>query len=273
MYFDLYMIHASNTRGDYMGILVVANQKGGVGKSTTAHSMSAGLSLKGFHVLSIDMDPQGNLSHVMRANMEHESIFEVLLKRTGAAESVQEMPGGEIIPSSGALSSLDMELNQPGREYKLREAIAPLCKDYDYIVIDTPPTLGILTINALTAATSLIIPAQADVFCLQGLGQLHNTIQIVRRYCNPTLAINGILLTRHTERTVLSRELSEVVGDIARQMGTHVFKTTIREGIAMKEAQANRQDIFSYAPYSKPAIDYMAFIEELLNQKQRKRRG
>jgi chromosome partitioning protein len=256
-----------------MEVLAVANQKGGVGKSTTAHSLSVALSLKGFNVLSIDMDPQGNLSHVMQADMEHEGTFGILLKRTTAVASVQEVPGGKIISASGALSSLDMELNQPGREYKLIEAIAPLRKDYDYIVIDTPPTLGILTINALTAAASLIIPAQADVFCLQGLGQLYNTIQIVKTYCNQSLTIRGILLTRYTKRTVLSRELSEVVEDIAQQMGTQVFKTSIREGIAMKEAQANKQDIFSYAPDSKPAIDYMTFVNELLKQKQHRKEG
>jgi len=255
-----------------MEILAVANQKGGVGKSTTVHSLGAGLSLKGFKVLLIDMDPQGNLSHVMQANMDRESTFEILLKRTTAEAAVQEVLGGRIISASGALSSLDMELNQPGREYKLKEALAAIRGDYDYIVIDTPPTLGILTINALTAATSLIIPAQADVFCLQGLGQLHNTIQIVRTYCNQSLAIKGILLTRHTDRTVLSRELSEVVRDIARQMETQVFKTAIREGIAMKEAQANKQDIFSYAPESKPAADYRSFVDELLKQKRYKRK-
>ncbi|GHT96840.1 hypothetical protein FACS1894122_15510 [Alphaproteobacteria bacterium] len=153
-----------------------------------------------------------------------------------------------------------------GKEYKLVEALERIKPNYDYIIIDTPPALGILTVNALTACDSVIVPAQADVYSLQGIEQLHDTVSTVKQYCNKNLKIQGILLTRFSYRTILSKNILELLEQTAEKIQTKLFKTTIREAIAIKEAQANRQDIFSYAPASNAAIDYNNFINELLEE-------
>ena len=137
---------------------------------------------------------------------------------------------------------------------------------YDYCIIDTPPALSILTINALTACTGAIIPAQADIYSLQGIGQLNNTIQTIKKYCNPALTIKGIILTRYNSRSVLSKEVTEMIEQTAAELNTKVFDTKIRECTAMKEAQAMKQDIFTYAPKSNASADYNAIIKELLER-------
>lgn len=249
-----------------MQIIAVANQKGGVGKSTTAHALGLGLSLQGQKVLLIDTDPQGNLSYSMQAEPGRASTYEVLTGKATAREAIQLTGQGDLIPASRLLSGADMELTSIGKEYRLREAIGPVAKEYDYILIDTPPALSILTINALTASSGVIITAQADIFSLQGIGQLYSTIEAVRAYCNPGLTIKGILLTRHSSRAILSRDLTEMITETAAQLNTIVYKTVIRECIALREAQASRQDIYDYAPRSNAAIDYTALVKEILGE-------
>ena len=247
-------------------IIAITNQKGGVGKSTTAHALGAGLALKGYRVLFVDLDPQGNLTYTMQANTAEATAYDLLTKRAAVADVIQATEQGDIIPAGAALSGADMELTATGKEYRLREALAPLRGGYDFIVIDTPPALGTLTVNALTAADRLIIPAQADIFSLQGIGQLTATIQAVQTYCNRALQLDGILLTRHSGRAVLTRDMADLIKDTAEQLGTSVYSTVIREGIAIKEAQANRESIFFYAPKSKAAADYLAFVNEYLER-------
>lgn len=244
--------------------IAITNQKGGVGKSTTAHALGAGLARKGYKILFVDLDPQGNLSYIVQAAPAKPSARDLLLKRAGASDAIQTAAGGDIIPSSPDLSAADIELNSTGKEYRLREALQPVLGAYDFIVIDTPPALGTLTVNALTAADRLIIPAQADIFSLQGIGQLSGTVQAVQTYCNPALEIDGILLTRHSGRAVLSRDMADMIADTAAELGTRVYQSIIREGIAIKEAQANRESIFTYSPRSNAAADYKAFINEFL---------
>lgn len=246
-------------------ITAIINQKGGVGKSTTSQSLAAGLSLKGFKVLLIDMDSQGNLSFSVGANKAAVSILEVLKQEATAAEAIQTVGNLDIIPASISLAGADMQLTEMGKEYRLKEAIEPLKENYDYIVIDTPPALGILTVNALTAADNIVIPAQADLYSIEAIGQLYNTVQAVKQYTNKGLSITGILLTRYSDRTVLSRELSSMIDSTAAQLGTKLFTATIREAIGIKEAQAQKQDIFSYSGNSKVAADYMQFVEEFLS--------
>ena len=170
----------------------------------------------------------------------------------------------DVIPASPLLSRADIEIDTVGKEYKLREALAPVQNNYDFILIDCPPALSILTVNALVAADEIIIPAQADIFSLQGIGQLYNTIGTVKKYCNPALNIKGILLTRHNSRTIFSRDLADTISQTAAQLKTKIFKTVIRENISLKEAQTNQQDIFTYEPKSNAAYDYNKFINELL---------
>ncbi|NLN87097.1 MAG: AAA family ATPase [Syntrophomonadaceae bacterium] len=266
-------------------IITIATQKGGTGKTTTAGALGAALTRKGWRVLMVDMDPQANLTFTMRAQDQTHGTYEVLTGKMPAADAIctgpgqagkpsrtkekpGDMPDRKIIPASTALSGADLELTAIGKEFRLQEALQPLRDDFDYIIIDTPPSLGILTINALTAADEVVITAQADAYSLQGIWQLHSTIQAVTRYTNPGLLLKGILITRHNPRSVLSRDLTGLIEETAQQMQTFVYQRPIREGVAVKEAQASRQDLFSYAPRNKPAQDYMAFADELLERRQ-----
>lgn len=246
-------------------IISIINQKGGVGKSTTSQSLAAGLSLKGYKILLIDMDSQGNLSFSVGADKQGVSVLEVLKQEVSAPDVIQHIGTIDVIPASISLAGADMQLTETGKEYRLKESIEPLRKNYNYIVIDTPPALGILTVNALTASDEVIIPAQADIYSIDAIGQLYNTIKAVKQYTNKTLSITGILLTRFSDRTVLSRDLANMIQKTAEQLNIKLFTARIREAISIKEAQASKQDIFSYAPKSKVAADYMGFVDEFLS--------
>ena len=178
-----------------MKIYAIINQKGGVGKSTTALAIGAGLKIKGCSVLYIDLDAQGNLSYTLGATTQGYNAMGVLQRPETAVQEVQHLPQGGIIASSPALAGADTILTETGKEFRLKEALENLSTNYDYCIIDTPPALGILTINALTACNGAIIPAQADIYSLQGISQLGNTLQTVKKYCNPSLAVLGIVLT------------------------------------------------------------------------------
>ena len=245
-------------------IIAVANQKGGTGKSTTAAALGAGLILRGYKVLYIDLDAQGNLSYSLGAADTGLTILDVLTGHAEARTALQHTEQGDVIASSPALASADTVIISTGKEYKLREALAPIKEKYDFIIIDTAPALGILTVNALTACTWAIVPAQADIFSLQGIGQLHTTIDAIKRYCNPELTIKGILLTRHNSRTILSRDLATMIEQTAERLQTKLFTTTIRETVTIKEAQASQQGIFDYSPKSHAAQDYSALLDEIL---------
>ena len=245
-------------------VLAITNQKGGVGKTTTALNLGVGLLRRGKRVLFVDVDPQCSLSYIMQADSSAVTVQELLLRQAAAEQAIQSTPEGEVIAASPGLSSMDLMLNQMGKEYRMREALAGVSRRYDYIVIDSPPSLDVLTVNTLTAATQVVVPALADIFSLQGVGQLYSTIQAVKTYCNPNLRILGILLTRHTDRFILNRGMRELLEDTAREIESRVFQSSIREAVVLREAQAARQSIFSYAPKSKQAEDYQAFVEEFL---------
>jgi len=247
-----------------MDTLAVINQKGGVGKSTTAMAIGAGLILKGYSVLFIDLDAQGNLSYSMGADTTGKTALDVLQGLSSPQAAIQKTGQGDIIASSPALAGADTIMTTTGKEYRLKEALDHVRASYDLIIIDTPPALGILTINALTACTGALIPAQADIYSLKGINQLYSTIEAVRRYCNPDLVIKGIVLTRYSPRTVISREVAELIGQTAERLHTKLYSTAIRESTSIKESQAKRQSIFSYAPRSNAAIDYMALVDELI---------
>ena len=246
--------------------IAVINQKGGAGKSTTSNAIGAGLFQRGYKVLFIDLDAQGNLSYSMKCENKPLSSLEVLTGTATAREATLTTPQGDIIPASPALASADTIITDTGREYRLKEALEPLKEVYDYIIIDTPPALGTLTINALTACDSVIIPAQADIYSLQGIGQLNQTIQTVKRYCNSDLTIKGIVITRYSPRAVLTRDMTDLLEDTAKQLNTKVFTSRIRECIALKEAQASQTDIFAYNPRSNAGIDYKALLEEMIGE-------
>jgi chromosome partitioning protein len=247
-----------------MKCIAVINQKGGVGKSTTAATVAAGLSLKGYKTLSIDLDAQANLTYTAGAKTTGATALGVLTGEAKAENAIQNTDSGDIIAANKALAGADAFIADTGKEYRLKEALESVKAAYDYIIIDTPPALGILTINALTACDSVIIPAQADIYSLQGIEQLAETMKPVKKYCNPALKIEGILLTRYSPRSVLSREVAELAEQLAARLGTKVFKATIREAIAVKEAQISQQTLYQYAPKAKVTEDYTALIEELI---------
>lgn len=249
-----------------MYTLTVTSQKGGVGKTTTAHAIGAGLSLKGYRVLFIDLDDQGNLSLVMRADKKKPTALDVLRDPKTVAEAIQHTEQGDIIASSRDLAGADNIITATGKEYRLREALEICSGNYDYCIIDTPPHLGILIVNALTASRGAIIPAKADLFSLQGLYQLQDTINAVKKYCNPELEILGIVLTMYKQRTIINRELADVVAQTAKDFNTKAFNTKIRDCTALQEASYSRIDIYRYAPRSNATADYTALIAEIFGE-------
>jgi chromosome partitioning protein len=254
-----------------MKIITVTQQKGGTGKTTTAAAIGAGLIRRGQRVLYVDLDPQGNLSYIMGATGNIKTACE-LFNGTPAKDVLYQLasdklPGlegnGAIIPASAFLSGADATLTGKGRERRLALALAPIASRFDYCIIDTPPALGILTVNALTAADSVIIPCLADIFSIQATGQISQTINGIKASSNPQLKIAGILLTRYTARQNLTKDIAEILEDAAEQIGTRLFNTRIRESVSIRESQAMGQDVFSYNPHSNGAKDYQSLIEEI----------
>lgn len=248
-----------------MEVVAIVNRKGGVGKTATAQALGAGLARKKKKVLYIDLDSQTNLSYGLGADPEGLNSMDVLTGEATAAEAIQHTPQGDVIAGSEALAGADAAIDGTGKEYRLKEAIDGL--QYDYIIIDTPAQLGTLTVNALTAANSVVIPVQAEVYSLQGIGQLSKTIEAVKKYCNRDLYIRGILITRYNGRAVISKDMQSNLKDAAEQLKTKLYSTPIRECVSIKEAQAIQQDIFTYAPRSNAAKDYEAFIKEFTERK------
>lgn len=246
-------------------IITIANQKGGVAKSTTAHAIGTGLYLQNNRVLMIDLDSQSNLTQTATAEplQGKKTALEVLQGKARAQEAIIKTPYGDLIPSSPLLTG-DIKTQSKRPDMQLKTALDPLRSLYDYIIIDTPPALGLLTINAFTASKYVIIPAQADFYSLQAIGQLYNTLQAVRQHNNKDLAILGVLLTRYSGRAILSQDLKELITQTAEQLGTRIFNAVIREAIAIKEAQATQTPIFIYSPKSNPAKDYKSLIDEII---------
>lgn len=246
----------------------IINQKGGVGKSTTALAIGSDLYCRGYRVLFIDLDAQGNLTYSLKASTEFGSLGVLQAPETVKAK-IQHTEQGDIIGSSLSLAGADALITQTGKEYRLKEALNLLESDYDYCIIDTPPALGITTVNALTASNAAIIPAQADIYSLIGIMQLGSTVEAVKKYCNPGLIVKGIVLTRFNGRSVIRREAAEMLEQAAAQLETKVYKARIRECTALVEAQARRQSIFKYAPRSNAAADYTALVNEILAEEEK----
>ncbi len=249
-----------------MNTLAILNQKGGVAKTTTAHAIAAGLTAKGYKTLMVDLDGQRSLSIISGAGGSGLTCFDVLTGKAKITQAIRRTSSGDILPAAAALWTADSTITGKRKEYRLREALQPVSGSYDYCVIDCPPSLGILTINALTAADGCIIPAQADVLSLEAIDQLYQTIEAVQTYTNKALKVKGIVITRYNGRAVLSREAVEMIEDKAAEIRTHVYQTRIRENIAVKEAQAVKEDIFSYSRRSNGAADYQALLNEILKE-------
>ena len=246
-------------------IIAITNQKGGVGKTTVALSLIGALHERGERVLGVDLDPQGSLGFSAGLDIENiVTIDEVLKGRRAAEEAITETDVGDILPSNILLSTAELELNVPGREYLLRDALRQVEEKYDYIIIDTPPALNVLTFNAYVAAQQLIIPMAPEILSLLGISQIRDTIETVRRYYNPELEVLGILLNRYSSHLILNREVEEMALDIAKKLGTRVFRNKIRTGVAVAESPAHGESVVTYAPGSKPALDFQSLLNEIL---------
>lgn len=248
-----------------MRIIAVMNQKGGVGKTTSTINMGAGLARLSQRVLLVDLDPQAHLTYSLgiAAHQLTSTLYEVLKGEQSIADCLQHGDGLDIVPSSLSLSGADIEFSGlPAREFLLQKALKKL-PEYDFILMDCPPNLGILTINAMTAAKEIFVPMQAEFLALQSMGKLYETVELVRRGLNTELEVTGILATRFSRRKKLNRE---VMKKISEYFGDKVFETPIRENVALAEAPSFGKDIFSYRPKSSGAQDYHRLCSEILKR-------
>lgn len=244
-------------------IISLLNHKGGVGKTTSTINIGAGLVELGKRVLLLDLDPQANLTLSLGIPRQKYSIYESL---RGESELVPYTvkPGLDVITSTLDLSGAEMELvNEAGREFIMRELFVPLHDQYDYIIIDCPPSLGLLTLNALTSSRYIYIPLQTQFLALQGLAKIKQVIDKVKLRLNRSLEIGGVIPTMYDQRKVLNRD---VVDTIHKYFDELVFKTYIRDNVALAEAPAQRKDIFSYMPNSPGATDYLNLCREILER-------
>lgn len=248
-------------------IIALTNQKGGVGKTTTSSALAAGLTQNGSKVLGIDLDPQGNFGFSLGLDIENcKNIYDVLKHNLPVQEAIQTTDYCDIVTSNILLSSAELEFHAAERELLLKKALQPVESLYDYIIIDTPPALNILTVNAYAAADFLLIPMVAEILSIVGVTQIKETINSVKGSVNPHLKVLGILLTKYNRRTILAREVKEMAESIAAQIDTTVFHTPIRPGVAIAEAPAHGESIFDYSPRSNPTLDYKAFVKEVLQR-------
>lgn len=254
-----------------METITITNHKGGVGKTTTAQALTTGLTHRGYKVLAVDVDPQTNFTYTagLEPQEDKPDIYE-LFKARGAVSSlqaIQETPAGfSMIAGALGLAGADMEFSQQGREYILKEILEPVKEKYDFCIIDTPPTLGILTVNALTASQKIIVPIEADIYSLQGLSQLQGVIANAKKYSNHDLQIAGLLITKYNPRAIINKSLKEELEAVADQLQTKVFKRWIRETVAIKEIHFLQGDLFKEYPKHNVTKDYAAFIDEFLGK-------
>lgn len=250
-----------------MKVFCVANQKGGVGKSTTADALAAYFKADPWNlrVLSIDLDSQCNLTWAYGIDPDDVKVtIRDVLEGTIPPKKAILTTRSDIIPASPHVAVADDMFGSKRKERRLKKLLASLEDDYDVIVLDTPPALGLMSVNALVAADVLIVPGQADPFTLKGIEEIFKTAEVVRQGPNPDLIVAGVLITRHNTRTNIGRQALQKIGEIAEANGTKVFKTSIRECTALKEAQAMEQSIFDYSPRCNAAKDYRKVFDELM---------
>lgn len=256
-------------------IIAIANQKGGVGKTTTAINLSTLLAKRGKKVLLIDADPQGNATSGVGMDKNVElSVYDLIINdEINPADTIQktEIKNLSICPSNINLAGAEVELvSMMSREYRMKEKLDIVKENYDYIIIDCPPSLGLITLNSFTAADSVLIPVQCEYYALEGLGQLLNTVKLVQKHLNKNLEIEGALLTMYDARTNLS---NQVVKEVSRYFENKVYKTVIPRNVKLSEAPSYGMPISVYDPRSKGAKSYDKFVKELLKNNENSAKG
>ncbi len=249
-------------------IIAIANQKGGVGKTTTSINLAASLGVLEKKVLLIDADPQANATSGIGIDVESVNIgtYQLLEHSNTAKDAIikTEIPNLDIIPAHIDLVAIEIELvDKDAREYMLQKALVNIKNDYDFIIIDCAPSLGLLTLNALTAADAVIIPIQCEYFALEGLGKLLNTIKSVQKIHNPELDIEGLLLTMYDSRLRLS---NQVVEEVQKHFNNMVFQTIIQRNVRLSEAPSYGESIINYDAGSKGASNYLSLAKEIINK-------
>ncbi len=254
--------------------LAITNQKGGVGKTTTAVAIASGLLRKGYKVLAVDLDPQGNLGFCLDAEIDNSpTVYELMKGTAGIREVIQKKNGLDVIPSNILLSGAELEFTKTGREFLLSKGIGSVLANYDVVVIDTPPALNLLTVNAYTAANYLIIPMIPEILSLLGISQLRETIELVKGVYNPGIEILGILLNKYDRRRLLTRDVEDMAHMIAKELDSRVFDAKIRTSVAVAEAPAHGESIYKYSPRANATKDYRKLVDELISGKGMKLNG
>ncbi len=245
-------------------VISVSNQKGGVGKTTSSYALASVFTNFGYKVLSIDLDGQGNLTFALNADAENSKTSYDVFCGDDIEEAIQHTHSGDIVPANILLSSVELEFTERGREFILKKAIEKVRNKYDIILIDSPPALSILTINAFTASDCVLVPMQADIFSLQGLAQLYDTISRVQKYCNPNLKFAGMFLTRLVFRTNFAKEVRETAQMIADSLHIPLLQTQIRNSVTICEAQSRQINPMEDYSASSVMLDYCKLVNELI---------